>query len=550
MTVPSELATAGPFTGNSVATSFDCGFRITAAADFYVIKRDTSTGIETTLTYDVDYTIDNLGSDTLNAVIQFPKSGSTHSVLSGTEQLNGALDMEFLQQVDLTNQGGWYPQVHEAVFDRLTRYTQQLKSKLARALTLPLSAAGTVSADIPEPSASKVLGFNASGTGIALYSFGDIGDITDAAGMPYTNSIPGAAATTVGAKLDGTVSVVDFGEIGTANDTLVIQAAINAAAASNREVVEIPAGEYLFTALTLKDRVVLRGKGAQNTILRQIGGTNAVAIKSENFDTYALMSQPTVDISGVTQASPGVVTATAHGLSNGDRVYITEVVGMTELNGESFVVANATTDTFELTDTDTSAYTAYTSGGVLRVPSDIWEVDEGMPSWLGFQDLQICGNRYDATYNPDGNTSGDTVNLYAKALIMNNVIIRDAAGNGLYSEGADKPGQNDDQDIGWRDLPEGSVGPLWIRNCGAYGWHMRGPHDVSVSQLVINECTLDGWRIERETGTYSGAADLGVGHIYANGGYGVYSNTSFRYRQLISESNGKEGVYLAGADQV
>lgn len=68
-------------------------------------------------------------------------------------------------------------------------------------------------------------------------------------------------------------------------------------------------------------------------------------------------------ITGATAASPGVVTAVAHGYSNGDIVYIDGVVGMVQLNGRAFVVASVTTDTFELKGADTSAYTAYASGG-------------------------------------------------------------------------------------------------------------------------------------------------------------------------------------------
>lgn len=78
-------------------------------------------------------------------------------------------------------------------------------------------------------------------------------------------------------------------------------------------------------------------------------------------------------ITGITQANPGVVTSTSHGLSNGDHVYITGVVGMTEVNSSTvpYKVANVTTNTFELNDIDdnaidTSAYTAYSSGGTIN----------------------------------------------------------------------------------------------------------------------------------------------------------------------------------------
>ena len=74
-------------------------------------------------------------------------------------------------------------------------------------------------------------------------------------------------------------------------------------------------------------------------------------------------------ISGATQADPVVITATAHGYSNGDEISISGVVGMTELNNKRYLVANKTTNTFEITDIDGTningtGFTAYTSGGV------------------------------------------------------------------------------------------------------------------------------------------------------------------------------------------
>jgi hypothetical protein len=76
-----------------------------------------------------------------------------------------------------------------------------------------------------------------------------------------------------------------------------------------------------------------------------------------------------ITISGITAANPAVVTATSHGYENADEVLISSVAGMTEVNGKRFLVANKTTNTFELQDKDgvdinSSAFTAYTSGGV------------------------------------------------------------------------------------------------------------------------------------------------------------------------------------------
>lgn len=68
-------------------------------------------------------------------------------------------------------------------------------------------------------------------------------------------------------------------------------------------------------------------------------------------------------ITGITAASPPVVTAVAHGYNNGDIVLISGVVGMVEVNDRVFQVANKSTDTFELEGVLGTSYTAYSSGG-------------------------------------------------------------------------------------------------------------------------------------------------------------------------------------------
>jgi len=81
-------------------------------------------------------------------------------------------------------------------------------------------------------------------------------------------------------------------------------------------------------------------------------------------------------ITGITQADPGVITSNSHGFSNGDEIFVYDIGGMVELNGRNYRVANATTNTFTLTDLfgndiDTTSFTAYTSGGSAE---EIYEV--------------------------------------------------------------------------------------------------------------------------------------------------------------------------------
>ena len=76
-----------------------------------------------------------------------------------------------------------------------------------------------------------------------------------------------------------------------------------------------------------------------------------------------LVTAATTAISAITKANPAVVTSNSHGMSNGDRVFISGVVGMTEVNNREFTVAGVTTNTFQLSGINSSAFTTYGSAG-------------------------------------------------------------------------------------------------------------------------------------------------------------------------------------------
>jgi hypothetical protein len=90
-------------------------------------------------------------------------------------------------------------------------------------------------------------------------------------------------------------------------------------------------------------------------------GNNYIRI----FKDGGLVTEATTAITAITKANPAVVTSNSHGLNNGDRVFITGVVGMTEINNREFTVAGKTTNTFQLSGINSSAFTTYTSGGTV-----------------------------------------------------------------------------------------------------------------------------------------------------------------------------------------
>lgn len=84
-----------------------------------------------------------------------------------------------------------------------------------------------------------------------------------------------------------------------------------------------------------------------------------------------------VTISGISNTNPAVVSSTAHGYSNGDEVFINEVEGMAEINGTSYIVAGAATNSYQLRDVfgnnvSAISFGAYTGGGISQ---KIYEID-------------------------------------------------------------------------------------------------------------------------------------------------------------------------------
>lgn len=82
----------------------------------------------------------------------------------------------------------------------------------------------------------------------------------------------------------------------------------------------------------------------------------------------APISSASNSISGISKANPAVLTYSGtDNFSNGDRVLVTGVSGMGQVNNREFTVANVNTgaNTFELSGVNSSAYDTYTSGGTV-----------------------------------------------------------------------------------------------------------------------------------------------------------------------------------------
>ena len=132
MTVASSTAKSGPYNGNGSQTVFAYGFKVFADTELQVIRAD-ATGAETTLSLGTGYTVSGVGNDAGGNVTLAvaPASGQTLVILR---------NVPLTQGTDLRNQGGFYPEVHERVFDRITMMVQQLKEAVDRAVKVTASS--------------------------------------------------------------------------------------------------------------------------------------------------------------------------------------------------------------------------------------------------------------------------------------------------------------------------------------------------------------------------------------------------------------------------
>lgn len=73
-------------------------------------------------------------------------------------------------------------------------------------------------------------------------------------------------------------------------------------------------------------------------------------------------------ITGITQANPAVVTSASHGYATGEEVYLSGIVGMTQLNGRNLKITVLSANTYSLqymdgTNVNSTGFTAYSSAG-------------------------------------------------------------------------------------------------------------------------------------------------------------------------------------------
>ena len=173
MTINSEVRKVGPFIGNGTASVFPFTFKVFQASDLEVVRLNLSTNVETLLTLTSNYTV------FLNPDQDSNPGGSVTLVggaLASGYTLTLTSDVPYVQPTDLTNQGGFYPDVINDSLDRATIQIQQLGVDVNRSIKIPVSASD-VDVELATPQPNNLIGWDSAGKKVINVDPASIGTV-------------------------------------------------------------------------------------------------------------------------------------------------------------------------------------------------------------------------------------------------------------------------------------------------------------------------------------------------------------------------------------
>lgn len=231
-------------TGNGVTTVFPYDFKISQAADIEV-QVD---GVVKTL--NVDYTVSGVGNESGGNVTMTVAPANLTSVVRRR-------NMVLVRTTDYQDQGELPAATLDTDIDAAVLMIQQVNEKTERTLIMPASVVG-VSTEVPKPEATKVLAWNADGTGLENVDMiagqsslaTALANSTGSSLVGFAQSGTGAATRTAQDKLrEVEISALDFAGVdatGATNSTTGLLNFYNQCIATGRPG-HIPAGTYKVT---------------------------------------------------------------------------------------------------------------------------------------------------------------------------------------------------------------------------------------------------------------------------------------------------------------
>jgi hypothetical protein len=157
--------------GNDATDTYSAPFRIFADTDVLVSVEDLDGDI-VTLALTTDYTVAGVGLYA-GFSITLVNAGQAWLTAGGDLKQDYKIAIRrrlpLTQLTDLQNAGGFFPETHETVFDRLLMIDQQQQDELDRSLKFPETDGTGLTVELPAAAvrASRYLGFDAFGNVIA-----------------------------------------------------------------------------------------------------------------------------------------------------------------------------------------------------------------------------------------------------------------------------------------------------------------------------------------------------------------------------------------------
>ena len=347
MTVSSQTNNE-TFYGNGATTVWDLPFRFFNDADVRAYLIDPVTQSSFQLLLGTDYTLTGAGLPEQFGVSP-GKITTTSPVVSG-KQLYVERLMNVEQLTDIVNQGRFFPEVHEDVFDRTTMLIQQAIAEYNRALKRPIGkeyydAQNRIIKNLADGSD------NLDAVNIrTLRSYVDtaIAGVTGGFGY-FLQAAAGAILRTFQSKMSDTISVLDFAGVdptGATDSAVGIQKALDAAAG---KILLFPKGLYIKstsnrvhanTHLIFDPGCTLRRTGNTDSWMFVNGelGNNAYAT-GYNGDGFITVEGGYFDLGGI----PGVRTAAAFIFGHSARVTFKDIVCANGYNSHN-IELNSSTD--------------------------------------------------------------------------------------------------------------------------------------------------------------------------------------------------------------
>lgn len=136
----SSLTNRNDYTGTDATGTYNYTYKIFDEDDLTLVVKEISTSIETELTIATDYTVANVGNSS-GGTITLVDNGQawigTSNNLNTTYKLTIKRIADLQQETDIRNQGQYFPEVIEDVFDRTVMISQQQQAMIDASIKLP-----------------------------------------------------------------------------------------------------------------------------------------------------------------------------------------------------------------------------------------------------------------------------------------------------------------------------------------------------------------------------------------------------------------------------